>query len=261
MAPLIVLAVAIAALMFGHSDAQTQLLTQVELLIGSRGAEAVRDMLEHAQKPGSGIVATITSIVTLLIGASGVFNELRAALNDIWDVPADADAGIWELVRDHVLSFGMVIGVGFLLLVSLIVSATLAALGKFFGDYLPLPESALSVINFFVSFVGIALLFGLIFRFVPARRIPARELRTGAVITALLFTIGKSLIGLYLGKAAVGSAYGAAGSFVIITVWIYYSSMIFLFGAKLTQVLYSDEYRSRLNELRPPGLHHLPEPQ
>jgi membrane protein len=141
----------------------------------------------------------------------------------------------------------MVVAVGFLLLVSLVASAALAALGKFFGDFLPASEGLLTFVNFLISTGGIALLFALIFRYVPEVRVAWRDVRLGAVLTALLFTIGKSLIGLYLGRAAIGSAYGAAGSLVVLTVWVYYSAMIFLFGAELTQILNNAYARSQMD--------------
>jgi membrane protein len=176
-------------------------------------------------------------MITLLFGASGVFGELRSALNKMWDVKPESEGGVWRTIKQHFFSFGMVLAVGFLLLVSLVISAALAALGKFFDGFLPLPEFALSAINFVVSLVGTAVLFALIFRYVPETKIAWKDVWIGATVTALLFTIGEFLVGLYLGKAAVGSAYGAAGSLVVVIVWVYYSAMIFLFGAEFTHGL------------------------
>lgn len=240
LAPLIILVIAIAALIFGHTSAQNQLLGQVESMIGPQGSEAVKGMIEHAQQPGTGLFASLVGLFTLLFGASGVFGELRSALNKMWDVKPDIDSGIWWTVKQRFFSFGIVLAVGFLLLVSLVISAGLAVLGKFFQEFLPMPEFALGVINFVVSLAGIIVLFALIFRYVPETVIAWKNIWIGATATALLFTIGKFLIGLYLGKAAVGSAYGAAGSLVVIIVWVYYSAMIFLFGAEFTHVLDSD---------------------
>jgi membrane protein len=228
-------------LIFGHSAAQGQLLAQVDGLIGRQGSEAVRGMIEHAQKPASGAFASIAGVITLLFGASGVFGELRSALNLIWDVKPASGAGLWGTLRERFFSLGMVLAVGFLLLVSLVVSAALATLGKFFGGVLPMPEFVLNGINILVSLAGTSVLFALIFRYVPETRMPWNRIRAGAIATALLFTIGKCLIGLYLGKAAVGSAYGAAGSLVVVIVWVYYSAMIFLFGAEFTHVLGRDD--------------------
>ncbi len=237
MAPLVILIIAIIALMVGYSTAQNQLLGEVASLVGSAGAEAVKAMLQHAQKPGSGILASLVGIATLVYGASGVFGELRSALNKMWDVKPQETAGIWGAVKLHFFSFGMVFAVGFLLLVSLVISAVLAAIGKFFGGMLPLPEFMLSAFNLLISLAGTAILFALIFRYVPEAKIAWKPIWIGATVTALLFTVGKFLIGLYLGKAAVGSPYGAAGSLVVVTVWVYYSAMIFFFGAEFTHVL------------------------
>ena len=239
LAPLVILVIAIVALIFGHSIAQDQLLGQVDSMIGHRGSEAVKEMIEHAQEPASGTFASIIGVITLVFGASGVFGELRSALNKMWDVRIGSGGGVWETIQQRFFSFGMVLAVGFLLLVSLVITSALAVLGKFFGGFLPMPEVVLSTINFVVSLAGTAVLFALIFRYVPGTKIAWRAVWIGATVTALLFTIGKFLIGLYLGKAAVGSAYGAAGSLIVVIVWVYYSAMIFLFGAEFTHVLES----------------------
>jgi len=237
MAPLVILVTAMLAMIFGHSTAETELLSQVEGLVGHQGSDAVKAVIEQAQKPSSGALASVFGLLTLLFGASGVFIELRFALDTIWDVGSADDSGIWAMVQERFASFGMVLAVGFLLLVSLLISAALAALGKFYGGFLPIPEHLLSAINIVVSLVSIAALFALIFKYVPRATIPWRECRIGATITAVLFTIGKFAIGLYLGKATIGSAYGAAGSLVVLIIWVYYSAMIFLFGAEFTHIL------------------------
>ncbi len=237
LAPLVVLALAIVSLIFGNSTAQTQLLDQVRGMIGEQGSQAVKDMIEHGQKPASSAIASIVGGITLLFGASGVFGELRSALNRMWDVQPESEGGFWSTIKQRVFSFTLVLAVGFLLLVSLLLSVALAALSKFFAAVLPLPGFVLNTINLAVSLAGVAVLFALMFRFVPATKIAWRSIWIGATVTAVLFTMGKFLIGLYLGKAAVGSAYGAAGSLVVVIVWVYYSAMIFLFGAEFTQVL------------------------
>jgi membrane protein len=237
LAPLVIFVIAATALVLGHSNAQAQIISQIQGLIGSYGANAVQTVIEQAQNPTSGTFASVIGVVTLLFGASGVAGELRSALNKIWNVKSGAGSGIVGFLKERFFSFGIVLAIGFLLLVSLMLSAALAALGKFFGDILPLPEFLLTSIDFIVSFAGISGLFALTFKYVPNTDIASKDLWTGAVVTAFLFTVGKSLIGLYLGKAGAGSAYGAAGSLIVVTVWVYYSSMIFFFGAELTHVL------------------------
>ncbi len=243
LAPLVILAVAIAGFIFGHSSAQSQLLYEVESLIGSQGSEAVKAMIENAQKPAAGTIASLIGLGTLLFGASGVFCELRSALNQMWEVTTSSAGGVLATLRQRFLSVGMALAVGFLLLISLIFSTTLAAFGKYFHAF-PMPTFGLAMIDFVVSLAGISLLFTLIFRYVPEKKIPWHHALTGATFTALLFTIGKLLIGFYLGKAAVGSAYGAAGSLVVVIVWVYYSSMIFFFGAEFTHVFHTANSRN-----------------
>jgi membrane protein len=240
-APLLILTVAVVALVFDQHRAQAGLIDQARQMIGDRGADTVKSLLANAQKPSSGLMASIVAFVTLLFGASGVFTELRDALNIIWDAEPKNTSGLLGMVKERLFSFGMVLSVGFLLLVSLIISAGLAVLGKFFSQLLPLPAFVFETVNFAVSFMVVTLLFTLLFKFVPARQISWRDVRIGAVGTALLFTIGKFLLGFYLGKASVGSGYGAAGSLVAVIVWVYYSAQIFFFGAEFTRV-YADTH-------------------
>jgi membrane protein len=235
-APLLVLTVAVAALVFDQQRAQAGLVDQARQMIGDRGADTVKSLLVNAHKPSSGVMASIIAFLTLLFGASGVFTELRNALNIIWDAQPTNESGFMGMVKQRLFSFGMVLSVGFLLLVSLIISAILAVLGKFFGYLLPLPAFVFEILNFAVSFLVIAVLFALLFKFVPARKISWRDVWVGAIGTAILFTLGKFLLGFYLGKASVGSAYGAAGSLVAVIVWVYYSAQIFFFGAEFTRV-------------------------
>ena len=232
LAPLVIVVVGIVRLVFGHSAAQTQLLTQIESMMGHQGAEAVKAMIEHGEKPASGVIATIIGVITLLFGASGVFGELRDALNKMWEVKPESGGGLWGTIQAALLLFRHGPGRG-------ISSPRLVTNERRFGGtrqvFWGIVANAqglvLTAIDFGVSLGAITVLFALIFRYVPATRVAWRNVWGGGGATAVLFTIGKSLIGLYLGKAAVGSAYGAAGSLVVVIVAIY-SAMIFLFGAE-----------------------------
>lgn len=237
LAPLMILIVALAAFVFGFPSAQSQILMKVQSMLGQQGAEAVKAMIEQAQKPSDSITASVLGMIMLLFGASGVFEELRSALNKIWNVQPVQSGHIAALLRERFFSFGMVLAIGLLLLVSLLFSAGLAALGNFYNEILPVPEWALQLVNMVVSFLSISIVFALIFKFVPNAQIAWNHVIVGALLTSSLFSVGKVLIGLYLGKAAVGSAYGAAGSLVVIIVWVYYSSQIFFLGAEFTHAL------------------------
>lgn len=252
LAPLLVVAVGIAGLLFRKEEVQTRILDQATALMGREGAEAFRAMLSHAQSPTAGVIASVIGIVVLLFGASGVFSELRKSLNRIWDVGPDQSSGWRGMLKEQLFSFAMVVGIGFLLLVSLLASTAIAAVGKFVGNYVP--AALVQTVNSLVSLIGITVLFALIYRFVPQQTLPWRRLWPGSLATALLFTVGKDLLGLYLGKASVGSAYGAAGSLVVIFVWVYYSSQLFLFGAEFTRVFACHQAGVCLNlEPRPPA--------
>lgn len=250
--PLVIFVVALVSLVVSKSSAQSHLVGQVQAMMGPQGGQAIQSLLQNAQKPSTGWVASVIGFLTLLFGASGVFGELRSALNKIWKAKPDASSGVWGMLRERFFSFGMVLSIGFLLMVSLVLSAGLAAAGKFLGGVLPMPAWVLSAINFLVSFVSIAVLFALIFKFVPETKVRWRDVRLGAVITALLFTIGKLLIGLYIGKASVGSAYGAAGSLIVVTIWVYYSAQIFFFGAEFTHILAESRGGGQAGELDKP---------
>jgi membrane protein len=239
LAPLLVLTVALIAFVFGQQRAQAGLIDQVRHMVGDRGADTVRSLLANAQKPSTGLLSGVVAFVTLLFGASGVFTELRDALNIIWDAERKGESGLLGMAKQRLFSFGMVLSVGFLLLVSLLISAALAFLGKWFSHLLPLPAFVFELVNSIVSFAVITSLFVLLFKFLPARNIPWRDVIIGALGTAFLFTVGKLLLGLYIGKASVGSTYGAAGSLVAMIVWVYYSAQIFFFGAEFTRV-YAD---------------------
>jgi membrane protein len=237
LAPLLVLLITAAAWVFGHTSAQQRITNEMQNTVGSPGAAAVREMMKSPPAPATGTLATAVGLVTLLFGASGVFSELRDSLNTVWEVTPEAGGGITGFLRKRVVIFGMVLAVGFLLLVSLVISTVLAAVGRYFADVLPAPEFLFHVVSDVISVAGIAILFALIFKYVPEIQIGWKDVWAGAVATSFLFTVGKVLIGLYLGKAAVGSAYGAAGSMIAVTVWVYYSSLIFFFGAEFTHEL------------------------
>jgi membrane protein len=237
LAPLVIFLVRLVALLLGRQTAQTHLLDEVERTIGRQGAEAVKDMIAHAQKPATGTLASVFGVITLLFGASGVFGELRSALNVMWDIKPASTQGLWGTLKQRFFSFGMVLAVGFLLLVSLVISAVLASMGKWFSGFLPLPGPLLSVLDLVLSLGGVIVVFALVFRYVPDTRVAWTHSWSGAIVTGVMFTIGKYLIGFYVGTAGVGSAYGAAGSLVVILVWVYYSALIFLFGAELTHGL------------------------
>ncbi|HEX4169702.1 MAG TPA: YihY/virulence factor BrkB family protein [Bryobacteraceae bacterium] len=240
-APLMVLITAVIALVFGHESAQGALVGEARQLIGEHGAETVQTLLKNAQKPASGAFASVVAFITLLFGASGVFTELQDALNLMWDAKGNTTSGFMGMIKQRLFSFGMVLSVGFLLLALLVISAGLAYIGHSFGQLIPMPPVILQLVNFVVSFAVIAGMFALMFRYVPAAKVSWKDVGVGAVGTAFLFTIGKQLLGLYLGKASVASTYGAAGSLVAVIVWIYYSAQIFFFGAEFTH-LYSERH-------------------
>jgi membrane protein len=234
--PLVILVLAIVSMVFNKNAAEAQLLAKVQSMVGSQGRESVQAILMHGQKPFTGIFSTVAGVTVLFLGASGVFQELRAGLNNIWESDATVPSGIWGILRERVLSFGMVLSLGFVLMVSLLVSAALAAVSTYFSNLLPVSPTLLEALNFMVSFAGIAVLFACILKYVPAARVDWRDVRVGATVTALMFTLGKWALGIYLGKSSPGSAYGAAGSLVVLVVWVYYSAQIFYFGAEFTHV-------------------------
>jgi membrane protein len=237
LAPLLIIVIAVAGMVFGQQAAQGEIVVQLRGIMGVEGALAVEGILKTAREPAKGVVATIVGIAILLVGATALFAELQSALDRIWRVPAPpAQSGIWQLLRTRLLSFGLVLGLGFLLTVSLVVSAALAALGKWWGGWFQGWELFLEGLNFVVSLGIFTLLFAMIYKIMPRANIPWRDVWTGAAVTALLFTVGKVLIGLYLGKSSLASGFGAAGSFVVLIAWVYYSAQIFLFGAEYTWV-------------------------
>jgi membrane protein len=237
------LVIAIAGLAFGQEATQGEVVGQLQNLVGRDGAQIIQTMLHNAVQPTSGVIATILSVIILILSATGVFAELQNALNRIWDVKPAPSSGFLGMLRDCFLSFSMVLGTGFLLTVSLIVSAVLAALTKVFGSVVPLLDAS-AVVDTVLSLLFFTLLFAIIFKFLPDTSIAWRDVWLGAAITALLFVIGNFLIGFYLGQASIASAYGAAGSFVVLLVWVYYAAQIFLFGSEFTHV-WAKHYGSR----------------
>jgi membrane protein len=236
LAPLLVLIIAIAGMVFGQDAAQGAIIAQLQGIMGKEGATAVQGLLQAAREPSTGILASIVGGFLLLLGATAIFAELQTDLDRIWEVPAKAKpSGIWGWLRSRVLSFGLVLGLAFMLMISLVVSAALAASSQWLSG--GAAETVLaSVLNFIASFALFTVLFAMIYKIMPTAKISWHDVWMGAAVTALLFNVGKSLIGLYLAKSSVASGFGAAGSFVILIAWFYYSAQIFLFGAEYTWV-------------------------
>jgi membrane protein len=245
LAPLLIIVIAIAGLVFGQDAARGEVIAQVRGVMGQEGAETIAGLLEASNKPRTGTLAAIIGFATLLLGAAGVFGQLKDALNTIWEVTPKPDRGIKGFLQDNVLSFTMVLGVGFLLLVSLLVSTALSAVGKIVAGDAFDQSWIWQVVNFVVLAAITFVLFALIFKELPDAEIAWRDVLLGAAVTTLLFAIGRFLISFYLARTATGSTFGAAGSLVIILVWIYYSAQILFFGAEVTQA-YARLYGSRI---------------
>jgi membrane protein len=247
--PLLIIVIAVTGLFWDEGDVQKQVMSQVGGLVGAEGADFVSDLLTSASSPARGIIATILGVITLVIGALGAFNELHNSLNTVWDVKEEEPKGFLESIKNvifsRLLSFSMILGIGFLLLVSLVISAGLSAAQETLGNAIPVSEILMQIINLIISIGAITVLFALIFKFLPDAEIAWRDVWLGAFVTALLFSLGKLLIGLYLGNSAVGSSFGAAGSLVLLLIWIYYSAQILFFGAEFTQV-YANTFGSRI---------------
>lgn len=245
MAPLSILIVAVCGFVFGRSEAEQDVLRQTARLIGPGGAATLRTLIENARQPGTGIFATVVALATLLFGASGVFIELRNELNTVWEVPERSSEGLRGMIWQRLAAFGMVIGAGVLLMLSLFLSAALAFVEKFATGMVPIPAAVTGeILNLLFSLLATSILFALIFKFVPQAPVAWRDVGIGGIATGILFMIGRSLLTFYLGRSAVGSAYGAAGSVVALVVWVYYSAQIFFFGAVFTRV-YADRIGSR----------------
>jgi membrane protein len=246
-APLLVLSIAVVGMVFGQEAARGQVMAQIRDLVGDPVASAVQGLIARSSDTSSGILATLVSVGTLLLGASWVFSELQSSMNVIWDAPPPRSSGVSGLVKDRLFSFAMVLAVGFLLLVSLILSTVLSAISTYFQYLLPGATSAWAIygLDLGASLAIFSLLFALMFKVLPDVNNTWRDVWLGAVVTAVLFAVGKVLLGLYLGRASVTSTYGAAGSLIVLLLWVYYSAQILFFGAEFTQV-YARRYGSQV---------------
>jgi membrane protein len=249
LAPFVILVTAIAGLVIGREVARDALMDEVGQLIGREAVTTLQSLAARSDEARAGVVATIFGISTILVGATTVFAELHASLNHIWKAETPAASTITWLVKVRLKGLALIGVIGFLLIVSLIVSTILAAISRWMAAILPDVFVLIWIINLLSSLVAFTVLFALVFRALPDTKIPWMDLWLGAVITAVLFTIGKSMIGLYLGTTGIASAYGAAGSFVLILLWVYYSATIFLFGAEITRS-YSEHVGSRAGAKR-----------
>ena len=235
--PLFLIVIALVTFYFDSAEEARKVIgEQITSLVGEKGAETINSIINQPEKEKHGIVATIIAVVTLLLGSTGVFMELQQALNRIWEVEVKSGGGIWGFVKHRLLSFAMVLTIGFLLLVSLLLTAGLSAMGKYIGSYIPAFEAVSQVLNFVVSFGVITVLFAFIFKYMPDVRMPWKDVWMGAAITSLLFALGKLGLGMYLAKSTTANAFGAAGSLVVVLLWVYYSAQILFFGAEITQV-------------------------
>ena len=249
LAPLLLIVISIAGLMFGTEAVRGEVFGQLNGLMGEDAARAVEGLLAGVSKPSRGIAGSVIGAGVLLIGATTVFGELQNALDRIWRAPArDKSGGLWRLLRTRLLSFGMILGIAFLLMVSLVLGALIAALGRWWGGAFGSWEMLAQMVNTLISFALTSSVFAMIYKLMPRVKVRWHDVLLGAVVTALLFTVGKFLIGLYIGKSAVASSFGAAGSLVIVFIWVYYSAQIFLMGAEFTWV-----YARTFGSLREPA--------
>ena len=237
LSPLLVIVLAIAGLIYGEEAARGGVAHQISGMVGDQLAITIEEMIANSKKPKTSIIAIVIGVITLIVGATGVFGELQDAINDVWKVRRKRGRPVWTFVRARFLSFGMVLGVGFLLTVSLALTAGLEAVRVYMTGLLPGAAVVLHVVNFAITFLIEGFLFGMIFRVLPDARLAWRDVAFGAFLTAAMFNLGKYLIVLYLGFSSVGSAFGAAGSVVALLVWIYYSTQILMFGAEVTKVV------------------------
>jgi membrane protein len=247
-APLLVIVIAVAGLAFGPEAASGAVFEQLRGMVGDSGAAAIQDLVKSANRPATSIIAALTGVLTLVIGATTVLGELQSSLDRIWRAPQSQETGLFRMLRKRVLSLGIVLALGFLLLVSLVLSAAIVAIGDWWGQLFGKLSWLVEALDFAVSFAVVTALFATIYKILPRVRIGWKDVGIGAAVTALLFTIGKFLIGLYLGTAGVTSGFGAAGSVVVLLVWVYYSAQIFLLGAEFTSI-YAYRYGSLRGEI------------
>ena len=244
LAPLLIIVIAIAGFSFGKEAAQNQIVETIQGMVGRESAQAVQEMIKNvSNKPETGMISTLVGIIILMVGAGGVVGQLQTSLNTIWGVELKPGQGIWGLIRQRFISFAMILGIGFLLLVSLVISAVLSSLTQVLGTFLGGTALVAHFLDLVVSFTFVSILFAMIYKFLPDVQIHWQDVWIGAAITSFLFTIGKFLIGLYLGTSGVTSIYGAAASLITILLWVYYSSLIFFLGAEFTHI-YARDYGS-----------------
>jgi membrane protein len=248
-APLLLIVIAVAGWFFGDEAVRGELVGSLQYLMGEEGAKAIEGMLASISEPKEGIIATVIGVFVLLLGATTVFGELQNDLDRIWRVPArETEKGWWRLLRSRLLSLGMILGIAFLLMVSLVFDAVLQALGKMWGT--GVWKVLAQTVNFVLAFGLTTTIFAMIYKLMPRAKIEWHDVWVGAAVTAALFAIGKFLIGLYIGRSAVASSFGAAGSLVVVMIWVYYSAQIFLLGAEFTWV-YAHSHGSRRGTARP----------
>lgn len=243
-APLLLIVISVAGLVFGVDAARGEISAQLQGLIGADGAHAIEGLLARANRPAAGVASTLLGFLLLVVGATTVFAELQDALDRIWRAPRRLPGSLWTVLRSRLLSFGLILGLGFLMMVSLVISAALSALGKWWGAWFGDWVSVMELVNFAISFALVTTVFAMIYKLMPRVKVAWADVWIGAAVTALLFSVGKYLIGLYIGQSSVGSVFGAAGSLVVLLVWVYYSAQIFLLGAEFTWA-YAGRYGSR----------------
>lgn len=255
MAPLVLLVIVVAGAVYGEAAIRGELVAQIEGMIGAAGAEVVQTLVANAARPRGGLIGTIVGVVLTIVGATGVLAQLKSSLNRVWDVETKPGRTIRDIIRTRLLSLGLILLVAVLLLASVVASTVVSAIQDRVDDWIAIPGWALRAVNELVTVAMMTLLFAAIFKWLPDVRIRWRDVWIGAVITAVLFVIGKYLIGLYLAHSAPGSVYGAAGSLVVVLIWLYYSAQILLFGAEITQVyasMFGEGIQPSAYAVRPP---------